>query len=321
MAIGAVARANLVALRREIAKIEGTLAERLATPDDAVILRRNGGGVASIMRTGVDKLDAALGGGLPAAGLTELRGGETRDAGAVAGFTLALLALHIKALSCAKPLLWIGTSEIFREAGQPYALGLDRRFGIEPDRLIVAQVERTADALWLAEEAACQTGLSAVILELRGNPQRLDLTATRRLHLRAQKAGHPLLLLRQAACSEPTTAPIRLAVEAASAAPRHSMAGPLAGSIGPPAFNVAIDKNRLSPPARFILEWNADEHVFRERIAAHPVTLVPASRHRTPAASALGTVVALGLDRADAAAGGEPAGEQRPSRRRARRAG
>ena len=83
-------------------------------------------------------------------------------------------------------------------------------------------------ALWIAEEAARLSALGGGLLEVDGNPDRLDLTATRRLHRRAQAAGRPVLLLRQSALAEPTAAPVRLLVAPAPAAPRHTLAGPLA---------------------------------------------------------------------------------------------
>ncbi|TIT90023.1 MAG: hypothetical protein E5W55_23210, partial [Mesorhizobium sp.] len=102
MAMSAVARETVFALRRQIAKIEGTLPERLeapagSTPLDAarsdVTIVRRGLAVASpdaFLHTGIERLDTALGGGLPKAALSEIHGLETRDAGAVAGFALSL---------------------------------------------------------------------------------------------------------------------------------------------------------------------------------------------------------------------------------------
>ncbi|ESX65123.1 hypothetical protein X759_29705, partial [Mesorhizobium sp. LSHC420B00] len=228
MATSAVARETVFALRRQIAKIEGTLSERLEAPAgssfDADVPRqslassrnptparnltivRRGLAVAppdAFLRTGAERLDAALSGGLPKAALSEFHGAATRDAGAVAGFVLSLISL-ILSQGPRLPVLWIGTSEVFREAGFPYAGGLHAFFGIEPEQLLFSEAPRLLDALWVAEEAARMTALAAVILEIRGNPQRLDLTATRRLHARAQSAGRPLFLLRQAGEPEPT---------------------------------------------------------------------------------------------------------------------
>src|SRR4051812_30286706 len=137
MAVHAVAQETIFGLRQKIAKIEGRLAERLdgpaATPGEAggVVLRRHGIAPADgfFIPTGASALDRTLGGGLPKAALTEIHGAETRDAGAVAGFALALAGLILKGgQKTGLPLLWIGTSEIFREAGFPYAVGLARDF-------------------------------------------------------------------------------------------------------------------------------------------------------------------------------------------------
>ncbi|QPC90030.1 ImuA family protein [Mesorhizobium sp. INR15] len=336
MAITAVARETVFALRRQIAKIEGTLPERLeapagASPDadrpntDRTVVRR---GIAvatpdAFLRTGADRLDDTLSGGLPKAALSEIHGAETRDAGAVAGFALSLASLILKQ-GPRLPLLWIGTTEIFHEAGFPYARGLHASFGIEPDQLLFSEAPRLVDALWVAEEAARMTALAAVILEVRGNPHRLDLTATRRLHARARMAGRPVFLLRQAAEAEPTAAPVRLILSSAPATPRDTIAGPLDGSIGRPAFTVTIGKSRTALPGQFTLEWNPDERVFEERSqeerAKNPVSVVPASRGGKDLAAASGAVLAFAAV-GSPADGDQPSPGQRAAHRRPRRAG
>lgn len=271
MATAAVAREAVFALRREIARIEGTLPERLELParesgQEGLVLRRGGAAerAAGLLRTGSDGLDAALGGGLPLASLVEIHGRQSRDAGAVAGFTLALAALARKRTANA-PLLWVGAGEAFSEAGAPYMPGILNRFGIEPEAMMFTRPRRLEDALWVAEEAASLTALSVVLLEVRGPSRRLDLTATRRLHHRTQAARRPLFLLRQAGLPEPTAAPVRLVVSAAASGERETLAGRLAGSIGPPAFRVETSRSRTGIPATFMLEWNADERAFHER--------------------------------------------------------
>ncbi|AWC21559.1 hypothetical protein CO731_01010 [Aminobacter sp. MSH1] len=330
MATSAVARDVVFALRQKIAKIEGTLPELLVSPSDnrppaGVLVRRHG--VASardfFLPTGVERLDEALGGGLLKAALTEIHGTETRNAGAAAGLALCLVSLMLKASQ--KPgalVLWIGTAEIFREAGLPYAAGLDWLFGLAPERLLFAEAPKPADALWIAEEAARIGELAAVIVELRGNPRSLDLTATRRLHRRAQDAGRPVLLLRQSAEPEATAAPVRLIASPAPASLRHTVAGPLAGSIGPPAISVEIGKSRTALPGKFILEWNPDAHTLEERRHSPEdrVAVVSPSRSRADPQAAVGTVVAF-RPAAEPAPGGEPSGEQHPAHRRPRRAG
>ena len=324
MASTAVAREADFALRREIARIEGILPEELA-PAGATVLRRKGIVSAAdgdaFLATGAERLDRGLGGGLPKAALTEIHGAETRNAGTVAGFAMALAALTMKRDGKGLPLLWVGTSEIFHEAGLPYAVGLAHQFGIEAKRLLFSSAPKLVDALWIAEEAARLSALAAVIVELRGNPERLDLTATRRLHRRAQLAGRPVLLIRESAFAEPTAAPVRLVVSPAPAAPRATLAGPLAGSIGAPAFSVAIGKSRMSPAAEFVLEWNSHELAFQERRPQDPRRLVSLPRSRADLAPASGSVVAFARGGIGAAAGDEPSRQQHAEDRRPRRAG
>ncbi|MDQ2634279.1 MAG: hypothetical protein M3Y78_11150 [Pseudomonadota bacterium] len=316
MASGVMARETIASLRRQIAKVEGRLAERLeGEAEDIDLVRHCGVPGKDLLVTGAGRFDAALGGGLPATGLTEIHAPETRDAGAAAGFALALLRLVLETRQA--PLLWIGMSGSFREAGLPYPPGIRFLYGIDPSRLVVAQAEKLADALWIAEQAAALDGFSAMLLETRGKSSHLDLTATRRLHRRARDAGHPLFLLRQAASPEPTAAPCRLILRPASAGLRRIMGKPLARSIGPPAFLVEISKNRTAPPARFILEWNNHANALQERAAEDTVALVPASEHRAPAAAAVGTLLAFPPPPGPAAAGRQPPGEQHPSHRRA----
>jgi protein ImuA len=318
MAQSARVRDVVCTLRHQIAKIEGRLAETLE--------KRPGGlpsgpaAAAHLVRTGIESFDRALGGGFPPAGLMELYGTASRDAGAVSGFALALVRLLSNRVDA--PLLWIGNSEIFREAGRPYAPGLAAVFGLRPDGLLVAEAERLADVLWIAEEAARVDALRAILLEIRGSPHALDLTVTRRLHRRALLSGFPLLLLREAGEAQPTAAPLRLMVAPAPAAPRLTLAGPLPGSIGPPAFRVTVSKSRTAIPASFTLEWVDD--VFRERhehVATDPVPLVSASSGRPAAAAAIGKGMAVERLGARPAAGFQPAGEQYPTHRRAGRQG
>lgn len=328
MATSAVARDVVFALRRKIAKIEGTLPELLAAPSDdrppaGLLVRRNG--VASardlLLPTGVQELDETLGGGLPKAALTEIHGGATRDAGAVAGFALSVASLVLKA----RPglVLWVGTAEIFREAGLPHAPGLAARFGLAPEQLLLAEAPKPADVLWIAEEATRIGEFAAVMVELRGNPRGLDLTATRRLHRRAQEAGRPVLLLRHAAEAEPTAAPTRFIAAPAPAGLRRTVAGPLSQSIGPPGFAIEIGKSRTTLPGKFILEWNSDARTLEHRRGELPedrVAVVSPSRGRADPAAAAGAVLAF-RPAAGPAAGDQPSREQHPAHRRPRRTG
>ena len=318
MASMAVARDVVRDLRHKIAKIEGRLAERFEETQEAAgngALPRGISG-PSVLRTGVERLDAVLGGGLPSAGLIEVHASAVREAGAAAGFVLALLR-RLPVMQIAAPLLWIGTSEIFREAGRPYAPGLAEGFGLQPENLLIAEAEKLPDVLWIAEEAAKLDAFLAILLEIRGCSPILDLTATRRLHRRALLAGRPVFLIRAAGEPEPTAAPVRLLVAPAPAAPRFTLAGPLAGSIGPPAFHVTVSKSRTAIPATFTLEWNND--AFQERHdqpAKDTGAVVSLSADGQASPPALREIVAFPKRQGDAA-GAEPARQQHPARRRA----
>jgi len=323
MATHAVARETVFALRREIAKLEGRLPEQLgplACPGEATVLRRSGNVLrAGVLATGVEGLDRKLGGGLPKAALTEIHGAETRHAGAVAGFALALASLILKASAKGLPLLWVGTSEIFHEAGHPYAPGLARDFGIAPEALLFSEAPKLLDALWVAEEAARLPALSAVFLELRGNPEKLDLTATRRLHHRAQQAGRPVFLIRQAAEAEPTAAPVRLVVAPGLAAPRLTLAGPLSGSIGAPAFKVSVSRSPTALSGAFVVEWNSHELSFRER-PQNTRHLVSLSWPGEDLATASGSILAFPPVADAAAPGAQPSRREHAAHRSSRRA-
>ena len=320
MASSAVAQGAIASLRHQIAKIEGRLAERLDggredIDQDVDLVRHGGVPSRNLLVTGAGRFDAALGGGLPGAGLTEIHAPIARDAGTAAAFVLALVRLVLE--KTAAPILWVGMAESFREAGYPYLPGMRFLYGIDASHLLIARADKLSDALWIADQAARLDGFSAVLLETRGMSACLDLTATRRLHHRARDAGHPLFLLRQTAQPEPTAAPFRLIVRSAPAGLRHVLGKPLPRSIGPPGFLVEISKNRTAPPTQFTLEWNIHARAFQERAAENPVPVVPASEHRAPAAAAAGTLLAFPPSPGPAAAGRQPPGKQHPAHRRA----
>lgn len=312
MAKPAMARDAVRTLRHQIARMEGRLAEQLDLPGAA-------GPATAMLTTGAARLDAALGGGLPAAGLTDIHSAITRNAGAATGFALAMMS---RAAAGKGMVAWIGTGEIFREAGHPYAPGIAERFGILPENLLLGETERLADVLWIAEEAAALGPLAGILLELGGSPPMLDLKTTQRLHRRALAASHPLFLLRQAAPAEPTAAPVRLIVAPLAAASRLTLRGPLHGSIGPPGFRVSVDKSRVSPPATFNLEWNLQTRSFEERdhvsAATDSVALAAAAADGSHSSPAFREVVALVPSPGGGALGGQPPGEQHPAHRRAR---
>ncbi len=285
---------TLARLREQIARIEGQPVARLERADETAAAkaapRRS---VLKLHSLGCAAADAALGGGFPAAGLTEIHLDETRNGGTLAGFALAL-AIRFGARPD-KPLLWIGDSLAFSEAGLPYWPGL-AGFGLDPSALCVVRTRRLEDAAWAGEEAAASSALTMAILEVRGNPARLGLDGTRRLHFRAREADLPFLLLRQSARAEATAAPLRLRVRPSPAAFVPDLADHQK-LIGHPVFAVTVEKSRDGRPRHFSLEWNPHERRFDplrpERAAAlsRPLAATPVDRP-DPARDA-GSVVAL----------------------------
>lgn len=244
---------RLADLRRTVAALEG---RSVAEVFDGGAPRARDASLAF----GIPALDARLGpiGGLACGALHEIVCDDARDAAAVTGFTAALLARLLARRD--GRLVWITTAEARRETGPLHAPGL-RLFGLDPARLVAVAAERPEEALWAFEEALAAPGSVAVVAEIPGNPAVLDLTATRRLALRAAAGengpGGFGLLLRVGGRPQTTAAATRWRV---SAAPSRALAG-FHDGLGRPAFRLDLEKNRDGRLGRFDLEW--DPHARR----------------------------------------------------------
>lgn len=206
---------------------------------------------------GVAALDKTLGGGLPLATLHEVRAAESRDAGAAAGFALALLARLARAGGIPSA-LWISEAGSRREAGELYGPGL-LALGLDPGRIIEVAARNEAEALWAFEAALSCRGVGAAICELR--QASLDLTATRRCALRARQAGVTGFLLRVSGEAEPSAAELRFLLAPAPA----GTIGHFGAGLGRIAWRIALEKNRGGRTGLFDVEWNAYERCFAER--------------------------------------------------------
>lgn len=306
MAEHATAQETLFALREQIARLEGKCLPALAAAEQADLAADPEARKARDNRLsfGITPLDAALEGGLPLDGMTEIRSLLMGDAGAASGFALSLASYFKARQSSEAPVLWIGDVVSAQEAGIPYSVGF-KQFGLNRRDILYAAPRKLDDALWLAETAVASGALAATILEIRGNPRHFGLTESRRLGLRAKAAGRPLFLLRHAGEEEASSALFRFLAEPAPAADRHLPDGSmLGGSIGHPVFRLTLEKSRNPAPLSILLEWNPHDRQFslsrdaeeafsfRKR-PAHPGTRFPASADRQDRAPALGTVVAF----------------------------
>jgi protein ImuA len=292
-----MAREGFARLARRIAEIEGRPDSSAAqaewagalagvpaplAPARQLLSPRRGGAVLPL---GVTDLDRALGNGLRRNALHEIRAAETRDVSAASGFATALLA-RLAGLDD-RPVLLVLEEAAGREGGQPYGPGLDQ-FGLDPARLVVVRTRRPEETLWVFEEGLRCAGLAAVLCELRGHPKALDLTASRRLALRARESGVMGLLLRQAAAAEPGAALTRWRVTPRPAATVDDFTE----GIGRPAWRLDLERNRAGPTGNFDLEW--DHGALRFATAAPlPVAGAALPFDRPHPAGAPGTVVAL----------------------------
>ncbi|WP_276119701.1 ImuA family protein [Pararhizobium qamdonense] len=279
-------RERLFALRETIARLEnenvpGLLkAARKGAPEG---FEPTGSRDVSrhVLPLGIAVLDDVLHGGLPLAGLTEIRAAETRDAGAAMGFVLALAALcqRVQSADAVSPILWIGQGMTGAEAGVPYGRGL-QAYGLDIGCCLFSSPRTIADALWIAEAALSVPIFRAIILEVRGNPAQFGLNESRRLHMRARTGHVPIFLLRQAGGEEASSALFRFLIAPSPATGRPLPDGSvLAGSIGNPVFRVTVEKSRAFAPLELLMEWSSHARRFRHPVpetAASPAKFQPA---------------------------------------------
>ncbi|MBC7768835.1 MAG: hypothetical protein H7124_08605, partial [Phycisphaerales bacterium] len=109
---------------------------------------------------------------------------------AALGFSLALAASWAGRAG----IIWAGEEGVFAEDGAPYPVGL-AQFGLDLSRLIIVRASKREEALWAAEQGLVARGAVVICaLGARGKP--LDLKATRRLLLFAERNGSKCLLVR-----------------------------------------------------------------------------------------------------------------------------
>ena len=202
--------------------------------------------------------DAATGGRITRNGITKSRGALN---GAITGFAAALAgrAQRLRA----RPVVWIAPRTGPRES--LYAPGL-AGFGLDPTDLIAVRVpadgEFTATALWAMEEALRAPAVGLVCAEI----EEMDLTASRRLQLAAEKGGEAggglgLLLRRDADAGLPPTASVsRWRIESLPGAPAMVAGTEIANLPGAARWRAELMRVRGGRPRTWHLEWNDDAH-------------------------------------------------------------
>jgi protein ImuA len=219
-----------------------------------------GGGASSAPAIPLDvpEIDAALpDGGLAGGALHEIVPGDVAHDGAALGFAAAVLGRIARARR--GQILWI-----HRDAGAstapPYAPALAAF--VDPARVILAVSRRVEDALWTMEEGLRCGALAAVIGEI----DKVELAATRRLQLAAEKSGVPALLLRAAdkKSAAISAAVTRWRVASAPSRARLDADGASLQDIAGPRWRLDLLRNRFGDPARvetpsWLVEWTDEK--------------------------------------------------------------
>jgi protein ImuA len=216
-------------------------------------------------------LDARLGGGLARGALHELCA-IAEDHSAASGFAL-MLALRAAA---EKPVLWVREDKGAQASGQLYGPGLVE-LGADPERLILVEAPDTLAALRAGADILGVMGLGAVVIEPFGAARALDLTASRKLVLAAEKSGVAAFILREGESCFSSAAATRWEV---AATPSTPLPGHTPGQT---RLAVALVRHRGGvPPFSMELEWDRDSRSF----AGPPLSgaVLPAAERRPLAA-------------------------------------
>lgn len=243
---------NLAALRARIGAIEG--------PRPAE---------GALFALGAADIDAQLGGGLPKGRLHELFAAEADDRAALAG---AALMLAMRACGQDMPLLWLRQEGAVKAAGTLYGPGL-ADLGFDPARLIEVVAPDEPALLRTAGDAVRCPQIGALLIEPWKTARGLDLTASRRLAVAAEKSGVTVLLLRAEAEPGPSAAYSRWRVRSRASAALEARAP------GHPAIGIELLRHRGGLDGlNAWLEWNRDEHCFEQTSLSGAVLPLPAGR-------------------------------------------
>jgi protein ImuA len=232
--------------------------------------------------SGIASFDTVLGGGVAYGRVHEIYTAETGDAAAAAGFAVALATAMAKD---GRTSFWLRSRCDVEQSGAIQANGW-AELGGKPEAVVAGVFTDVATLLRAAVNALHCTAPGAVIIESRGQVRELDLTASRRLALAAEKSGVPLFLLRIDAIPAPSAAQTRWQV---AAAPSQALPG---NAPGKPTFDIELLRQKSGPSGmRWRLEWDRDQCTFHEvqsgkAALSGTVVSVPARRSAADTGSA-----------------------------------
>lgn len=224
---------------------------------------------------GAVAVDRHLEGGLVCGGLHEVRCALARDIGAGAGFAFGLARRAADARQDGRRrIVWVNDPAARSDGGELFPVGL-AQYGVDPSWLTLVEPRDLQGAMWAADEAAGCADLAAMVFHIRGNPARFDITATRRLMLRARASGVLALTLRQSGEEEAGAAVTRWQVQ-----PHPSGTDDLDHrGVGAMRLSLTLERNRAGRTGQWLLAWNAKTRAF-EHAASSPAAPAAHSLHR-----------------------------------------
>ena len=231
--------------------------------------------VSPRLSLGASAVDRHLEGGLACGGLHEVRSALARDIGAATGFALGLASRAMQGdRSGRNGVVWVADPATRVDGGGLFPAGL-AQYGLDPSSVTIVEPGDLQGAMWAADEAAGCAGLAALVFQIKGNPARFDITATRRLMLRARQSGVLALTLRQSGEEEASAAVTRWRVNTEmSGADDNYQRG-----VGAMRLSLTLERNRAGRTGQWLLAWNPKVRSFAHA-APHPE-----SRTNSPADS------------------------------------
>lgn len=200
---------------------------------------------------GHDALDTRLGGGLARGALHEICG---LDGAAASSFALILAARSTDN----KAILWVREDKGERHSGQLYGPGMVE-LGVDPKRVVLVKAPDTIAALRVGSDVLGCMSPGAVVIEPYGPAKALDLTASRRLALAAQKSGVAAFILRSPEGLMASAAATRWMVRAS---PSRALPGQAPGHA---TLALELMRHRGGvAPFEMRVEWDRDAQIFRD---------------------------------------------------------
>lgn len=176
------------------------------------------------------------------------------------GFSLGLLKRNEKKN---RPYIWLEDESTEIEYGQPYPMGIST-FGLDLERFILVRCPKAEDVLKAADDALATTHIGGVLLNLSGACRALDFTATRRLHLAAEKARSPVILVLGKKALKTSNAATRWQI---GAAPSQSSGAKAPGLTN---FDVTLLRNRAGKTGHWLMQWNLYDQIFTQSSTMRP---------------------------------------------------